>query len=114
MRKIFSINLVLSFCLLSLMLVFNFNLPNKFNVNNINDYQLNYLTNLNQLDFRHWGVVLFGDNNKSNAESIYNAIYLASKQKKYRDISLYRYVQEYQNLNTSEKNKINKLIENGR
>jgi len=113
MRKIFSINLFLSFCLLSLMLVFNFNLPNKFNVNNINDYQLNYLTNLNQLDFRHWGVLLFG-NNKSNAESIYNAIYLASKQKKYRDISLYRYVQEYQNLNTSEKNKINKLIENGR
>lgn len=114
MRKIFSINLLISSCLLSLILVFNFNLPNKFNVNNINDYQFNYLTNLNQLDFRHWGVALFGDNNKSKAESIYNAIYLSSNQKKYRDVSLFRYVQEYQKLNISEKYKINNLIDNGR
>ena len=113
MRKIFSINLLLSFCLLFLILVFNFNLPNKFNVNN-NNYQLNYLTNLNQLDFRHWGILLFDKNKKSNAESIYNAIYLSSNQKKYRDASLFRYVQEYRKLHISEKNKINNLIENGR
>ena len=82
MRKIISINLFISILLLSLVFSLNSNLPNKFNVKNIVNYQHNYFTNFNRLDFRHWGIPLFSNKNEVNGEIIYNAIYLSSNQKK--------------------------------
>ena len=114
MRKIISINLFVSILLLSLLFSLNSNLPNKLNVNNIVNYQHNYLTNFNRLDFRHWGIPLFSNKNEVNGEIIYNAIYLSSNQKKFRDLSQYKLVEKYQELNISEKNKINSFLANER
>ena len=114
MRKIISINLFISILLLSLVFSYNSNLPNKLNVNNIVNYQHNYLTNFNRLDFRHWGIPLFSNNNEFNGGIIYNAIYLASNQKKFRDLSQYKLVEKYQELNISEKNTINNFVANER
>ena len=114
MRKIISINLFISILLLSLVFSYNSNLPNKLNVNNIVNYQYNYLTSFNRLDFRHWGILLFNNNYEANGEIIYNAIYLSSNQKKFRDLSLYKLVEKYQELNISEKNKINNFLANER
>ena len=114
MRKIISINLFVSILLLSLLFSLNSNLPNKLNVNNIVNYQHNYLTNFNRLDFRHWGIPLFSNNSEVNGEIIYNTIYLSSNQKKFRDLSLYKLVEKYQELNISEKNKINSFLANER
>ena len=114
MRKIISINLFISILLLSLVFSYNSNLPNKLNVNNIVNYQHNYLTSLNRLDFRHWGIPLFSNKNEANGEIIYNAIYLSSNQKKFRDLSLYKLVEKYQELNISEKNTINNFLANER
>lgn len=114
MRKIISINLFISILLLSLVLSHNSNLPNKLNVNNIVNYQHNYLTSFNRLDFRHWGIPLFSNKNEANGEIIYNAIYLSSNQKKFRDLSLYKLVEKYQELNISEKNTINNFLANER
>lgn len=114
MRKIISINLFISILLLSLVFSYNSNLPNKLNVNNIVNYQHNYLTSFNRLDFRHWGIPLFSNKNEANGEIIYNAIYLSSNQKKFRDLSLYKLVEKYQELNISEKNKINNFLANER
>lgn len=114
MRKIISINLFISILLLSLVFSLNSNLPIKFNVKNIVNYQHNYITNFNRLDFRHWGIPLFSNKNEANGEIIYNAIYLSSNQKKFRDLSLYKLVEKYQELNISEKNKINNFLANER
>ena len=114
MRKIISINLFISILLLSLVFSLNSNLPNKLNVKNIANYQHNYLTNFNRLDFRHWAIPLFNNNIKTNYESIYNAIYLSSNQKNFRNISYYIYVEEYQNLNNIEKKKILHLLNNAK
>ena len=114
MRKIISINLFISILLLSLVFSYNSNLPNKLNVNNIVNYQHNYLTSFNRLDFRHWGIPLFSNKNEVNGEIIYNAIYLSSNQKKFRDLSLYKLVEKYQELNISEKNTINNFLANER
>jgi len=114
MRKIISINLFISILLLSLVFSYNSNLPNKLNVNNIVNYQHNYLTSFNRLDFRHWGIPLFSNKNEANGEIIFNAIYLSSNQKKFRDLSLYKLVEKYQELNISEKNKINNFLANER
>ena len=114
MRKIISINLFISILLLSLVLSHNSNLPNKLNVNNIVNYQHNYLTSFNRLDFRHWGIPLFSNKNEANGEIIFNAIYLSSNQKKFRDLSLYKLVEKYQELNISEKNTINNFLANER
>lgn len=114
MRKIISINLFISILLLSLVFSYNSNLPNKLNVNNIVNYQHNYLTSFNRLDFRHWGIPLFSNKNEANGEIIYNAIYLSSNQKKFRDLSLYKLVEKYQELNISEKNTINNFLANER
>ena len=105
---------MISILLLSLVFSFNSNLPNKLNVKNIIKYQHNYLTNFNRLDFRHWGVPLFSNNKEANVEIIYNSIYLSSNQKKFRDLSLYKLVEKYQELNISEKNKINNFLANER
>lgn len=114
MRKIISINLFISILLLSLVFSYNSNLPNKLNVNNIVNYQHNYLTSFNRLDFRHWGIPLFSNKNEANGEIIFNAIYLSSNQKKFRDLSLYKLVEKYQELNISEKNTINNFLANER
>ena len=114
MRKIFSINLFISILLLSLVFSYNSNLPNKLNLNNIVNYQHNYLTSFNRLDFRHWGIPLFSNKNEANGEIIFNAIYLSSNQKKFRDLSLYKLVEKYQELNISEKNTINNFLANER
>ena len=114
MRKIISINLLISILLLSLVFSYNSNLPNKLNVNNIVNYQHNYLTSFNRLDFRHWGIPLFSNKNEANGEIIFNAIYLSSNQKKFRDLSLYKLVEKYQELNISEKNTINNFLANER
>lgn len=114
MRKIISINLFISILLLSLVFSYNSNLPNKLNVNNIVNYQHNYLTSFNRLDFRHWGIPLFSNKNEANGEIIFNAIYLSSNQKKFRDLSLYKLVEKYQELNISEKNTINNFVANER
>lgn len=114
MRKIISINLFISILLLSLVFSYNSNLPNKLNVNNIVNYQHNYLTRFNRLDFRHWGIPLFSNKNEANGEIIFNAIYLSSNQKKFRDLSLYKLVEKYQELNISEKNTINNFVANER
>ena len=114
MRKIISINLFISTLLLSLVFSYNSNLPNKLNLNNIVNYQHNYLTSFNRLDFRHWGIPLFSNKNEANGEIIYNAIYLSSNQKKFRDLSLYKLVEKYQELNISEKNKIDNFLANER
>jgi len=97
---------------LSLTLIFNSNLPIKINAKNIDNYQHNILTNLNKLDFRHWAIPLFNNNIETNYESIYNAIYLSSNQKKLRNISFYKYIEEYKNLNNIEKQKILNLLSN--
>jgi len=114
MRKIISINLLISILLLSLVFLFNSNFPNKLNVKKIINYQQNYLTNFNRLDFRHWGITMFSNNNEANGEIIYNALYLSSNQKKFRDLSLYKLVEEHQKLNISEKNKIYNFLGNER
>ena len=114
MRKIFVINLLFSIVFLSLVFMFNFNLPIKINDENIHNYQHNILTDLNKLDFRHWAIPLFDKNIKINYESIYNAIYLSSNQKNFRNISFYKYVEEYQNLNKIEKQMIINLLRNAR
>lgn len=114
MRKIISINLFISILLLSLVFSYNSNLPNKLNVNSIVNYQHNYLTSFNRLDFRHWGIPLFSNKNEANGEIIFNAIYLSSNQKKFRDLSLYKLVEKYQELNISEKNTINNFLANER
>ena len=114
MRKIISINLFISILLLSLVFSYNSNLPNKLNVNNIVNYQHNYLTSFNRLDFRHWGIPLFSNKNEANGEIIFNAIYLSSNQKKFRDLSLYKLAEKYQELNISEKNTINNFVANER
>ena len=114
MRKIISINLFISILLLSLVFSYNSNLPNKLNVNGIVNYQHNYLTSFNRLDFRHWGIPLFSNKNEVNGEIIFNAIYLSSNQKKFRDLSLYKLVEKYQELNISEKNTINNFVANER
>ena len=88
-------------------------LPN-LKTTNIVNYQHNYLTSFNRLDFRHWGIPLFSNKNEANGEIIYNAIYLSSNQKKFRDLSLYKLVEKYQELNISEKNKINSFLANER
>ena len=114
MRKIISINLFISILLLSLVFSYNSNLPNKLNVNSIVNYQHNYLTSFNRLDFRHWGIPLFSNKNEASGEIIFNAIYLSSNQKKFRDLSLYKLVEKYQELNISEKNTINNFLANER
>jgi len=114
MRKIILINLFISILLLSLVFSFNPSFPNKFNVKKNINYQHNYLTNFNRLDFRHWGIPLFRNNYKFNGEIIYNAIYLSSNQKKFRNLSLFKVVEKYQELNISEKNKINNFLANER
>ena len=98
--------------ILSIVFIFNSNLPNKINDENIDNYQHNFLTDLNKLDFRHWAIPLFNNNIKINHENIYNAIYLSSNQKKFRNISLYKYVEEYQKLNSIDKQKILNLLSN--
>ena len=59
MRKIFVINLLISMLFLSLVFIFNSNLPIRINDENIDNYQHNILTDLNKLDFRHWAITLF-------------------------------------------------------
>ena len=114
MRKIFVVNLLISMLFLSLVFILNSNLPIRINDENIVNYQHNILTDLSKLDFRHWVIPLFNKNIKTNYESIYNAIYLSSKQKNFRNISLYKYVEEYQDLNNIEKQKILILLSNAR
>ena len=114
MRKILVINLLISMLFLSLVFIFNSNLPIKINDENIDNYHHNILTDLNKLDFRHWAIPLFNKNIKTNYESIYNAIYLSSNQKNFRNISFYKYVEEYQNLNKIEKKKILRLLSNAK
>ena len=99
---------------LSLIFVFNSNLPNRINEENIDNYKHNILTDLSKLDFRHWAIPLFDNNVKTNYESIYNAIYLSSNQKNFRNISYYKFVEEYQNLNKIEKKKILRLLSNAK
>ena len=99
---------------LSLVFIFNSNLPIKINDENIDNYHHNILTDLNKLDFRHWAIPLFNNNIKTNYESIYNAIYLSSNQKNFRNISFYKYVEEYQNLNKIEKQKILSVLSNAK
>ena len=99
---------------LSLVFIFNTNLPIKINDENIDNYQHNFLTDLSKLDFRHWAVPLFNNNINTNYESIYNAIYLSSNQKNFRNISFYKYVEEYQNLNKIEKQKILSVLSNAK
>ena len=106
MRKIFVINLLISMLFFSLVFIFNTNLPVKINYEYIDNYRHNIFTDLNKLDFRHWAIPLFDDNIKTNYESIYNAIYLSSNQKNFRNISYYKFAEEYQNLNKIEKKKI--------
>ena len=91
---------------LSIVFIFNSNLPIKINHENIDNYQHNFLTDLNKLDLRHWAIPLFNNNIKTDYESIYNAIFQSSNQRNYRDISFYKNVEEYQNLNSIEKHKI--------
>ena len=112
MRKIFLINLLISILLLSLAFIFNTNLPVKINDEYIDNYNHNFFTDFNKLDFRHWAIPLF--NNNINYESIYNAIYLSSNQRKFRNVSFYKYVEEYQNLNKIEKQKILNLFSNAK
>ena len=99
---------------LSLLFIFNSNLPNRINEENIDNYKHNILTDLSKLDFRHWAIPLFDNNIKTNYESIYNAIYLSSNQKNFRNISYYKFVEEYQNLNKIEKKKILRLLSNAK
>ena len=99
---------------LSLLFIFNSNLPNRINEENIDNYKHNILTDLSKLDFRHWAIPLFDKNIKTNYESIYNAIYLSSNQKNFRNISYYKFVEEYQNLNKIEKKKILRLLSNAK
>jgi len=114
MRKIFVINLLISMFFLSIVFIFNSNLPIKINDENIENYQHNFLTDLNKLDFRHWAITLFNNNIKTDYASIYNAIYLSSNQKNFRNISYYKFVEEYQNLNKIEKKKILLLLSNAK
>ena len=113
MRKIFVINLLISMLILSSVLIINSNLPVTINAENIDNYHHNVLTDMNKLDFRHWGIPLLTSNTKTNVESIYNAIYLSSNQKNFRNISIYKYIEEYQKLNSIEKQEILKLLRNG-
>ena len=96
MRKIFVINLLISLFFLSIVFIFNSNLPIKINDENIDNYQHNFLTDLNKLDFRHWALLYLIIILRQIMQA-YIMLFTYHQTRKTLEIFLYKYVEEYQN-----------------
>ena len=72
-------------------------------------YEQNFLTQFNRLDYRHWALPMLTDNQIS-FENIHNSIYLSSNQKRFRDISIFKYIENYKNFDSSQIQILNDLI----
>ena len=106
---LFLSNLIISILIFIFLIIFNHSLRFDKNSTDIIAYKHNFITQFNLLDYRHWALPMLTDNQIS-FENIYNSIYLSSKQKRFQEISIFKYIENYNNFDLSEIQIINDLI----
>ena len=106
---LFLSNLIFSIFIFMLLIVFNHGLRFDKKNTDVITYKHNFLTQFNRLDYRHWALPMLIDN-QINFENIHNSIYLSSKQKRFQEISIFKYIENYKNFDSSQIQIINDLI----
>ena len=106
---LFLSNLIFSVFIFMYLIIFNHSMRFDKKNTNVISYEQNFLTQLNRLDYRHWALPMLNDNQISY-ENIHNSIYLSSKQKRFREISIFKYIENYKNFDSSKIKILNDLI----
>ena len=106
---LFLSNLFISILIFTVLITFNQSLRFDKKNTDIIIYKHNFLTQFNRLDYRHWALPML-TNSQIKFENIYNSIYLSSQQKKFQEISIFKYIENYKNFDSSQIQIINDLI----
>jgi len=106
---LFLSNLIFAIFIFIFLIIFNHSLRFDKNSTDETTYKNNFLTQFNRLDYRHWALPMLTDNQIS-FENIHNSIYLSSKQKKFQEISIFKYIENYKNFDSLQIQILNDLI----